>query len=116
MDAFPRCAYAGATPDLVPKARAAVLGIEAERLQAQAVVIRQAAQRDQRRAARAVDAIDERQRVGVDLVRAREAQALAVEDEAARRFRPAQRAVVRRRELLHQSRLGEQRAKLADRA
>ena len=47
------------------------------------MLVRQRAQRLQRCAPRAEDAIDERQRVGVDLVARREAQAPAVEGEAA---------------------------------
>src|SRR3982751_4666345 len=102
MDALARRAYARAAPDLVAEASATTLGIEAERLQAKTVIVGQRAQREERGTPRAVHAVDERQRLGVDLGRRREPQPLAVEDEPAGRFRPAQRAVVGRRELLHE--------------
>ena len=63
--------------------------------------------------ARAEQAVDVRQRLGVDLVAAREAQAAAVEGEAAQLARPAQLPVVDRVELLHQRRFAQQRAELA---
>ena len=62
-------------------------GFEAQGLQAQAVRVGEAAQRLQRGALRAEHAVDERQRLAVDLVRAGEAQAPAVEGEAAQRLR-----------------------------
>ena len=66
-----------------------------------------------RRALRAKQAVEEGQRLGIDLVRLGEAQALEVEDEAAQLRGLAQLAVVRGRKLLHQPRLGQQRAELA---
>src|SRR5574341_1795469 len=77
------------------------------------MLVRREAQRLERRAPRAPQAIDERKRLGLDLVLAREAQALAVESEAAELSRRAQLAVEHRVELLDELGFAQQRAQLA---
>src|SRR5689334_15423863 len=116
VDAFPAGAHAGAAAELVAQAMTAALRVEAQRLQAERVLIRQRAQRGARGAARAEHAVEEGQRLRADLGRRGEAQPLAVEHEAAERLGAAQLPVVQRRELLYQARFGEERTELADRA
>src|SRR5574341_359158 len=77
------------------------------------MLVRREAQRLERRAPRAPQAIDERKRLGLDLVLAREAQALAVESEGAELSRRAQLAVEHRVEVLHELGFAQQRAQLA---
>src|SRR5574341_2663526 len=77
------------------------------------MLVRREAQRLERRAPRAPQAIDERKGLGLDLVLAREAQALAVESEAAELARAAQLAVEHRVELLDELGFAQQRAQLA---
>src|SRR5207247_5784037 len=106
-------AHAGAAADLMAKAGPLARSVEAQRLQAKPVLVGDRAQSAVRRALRAKQAVEEGQRVGIDLARLGEAQALEVEDEAAQLAGLAQLAVVRGRKLLHQPRLGQQRAELA---
>ena len=79
------------------------------------MLVREAAQRLQRVAPRAEQAVHVRQSLAVDLVRMREPQSLHVEGEAAKRIGPPQLAVVRGLQLLHQLRFAQQRAELSDR-
>src|SRR3954451_17670938 len=116
VDALARRAHAGAATDLVAETGAAALGIESQRLQAQTMVVGERAQRDERRPPRAVNAIDEWQRIGVDFASRGEAQSLPVENETAGRLRTPQRTVVGRSKVLHQARFRQQRTELAHRA
>ena len=109
-------AYAGAAPELMAEAAVAARGVDAERLQAKRMLVGESAQRLQRGAPRAEQAVDEGQGVGADLVHAGEVQPAAVEGEAAGGASLAQLTVELGRELLHQARLGEEGAELADRA
>src|SRR5438046_2518858 len=106
-------AHACAAADLVAKARPMAGCVEAQRLQAKPLLVGDRPQSAVRRALRAKQAVEEGQRVGIDLARLGQAQALEVEDEAAQLAGLAQLAVVRGRKLLHQPRLGQQRAELA---
>src|SRR5439155_2922333 len=69
MDALAAGAHADAAPDLVAEAGALTLGIEAQRLETEPMLVGQRAQGLQCGAPRAEDAVDEGQRVGVDLGR-----------------------------------------------
>ncbi len=90
-------AYAAAAPDLeAPAAARAERRLEAQRLQAEPVLVREPAQRLQRVAPRAENAVEAVERVAVDLVRLREAQPFHVEGEAAQRLRAPQETVVGR--------------------
>src|SRR5213079_2588246 len=82
VDIFLAGAHACAAADLVAKARPLARRVEAQRLQAKPVRVGDRPQRAVRRALRAKQAVEEGQRVGIDLVRLGQAQALEVEDEA----------------------------------
>src|SRR5688572_32676839 len=116
VDAFFAGANSGAAAKLVSQAMPLLLEIEPQGLKAKPVLVRRYSQRLQRRAARTPDAVDEGQRIGVDLVRAGKAQALAVESEAAQALGTAQLAVVDRVERLDELGFPQQRAELARRA
>src|SRR5260221_8390059 len=110
MDALAPGASAGAAADLVAEAGTISLCVEAERLQAEAMFIRQRTQALQRRAPRAEDPVNERQGVGIDFIGAGDAQAPAVEGERTQCARPPELAVIQRCKLPLQPRFGEHRA------
>ena len=104
-------AQARTAPNLVAKAGALARRLETQGLQAQAVLVGEAAQCLQCRALRAKQTVYVRDVFGAKVVH--QAQALRVEGEAAELGGATQLPVEGRKQLLHQRRLAQQRPELA---
>src|SRR5688500_10548115 len=113
MDALLAGAHAKAAAHLVTQARTLALDLKPERLKAEPMLIGGSAQCRHGCRARAPQPVDEGQRLGIDLLAARETQPPAIERKAAELPWAAQLAVVDRVELLDERGLAQQRAELA---